>query len=502
MTLVLLIITFFLALSALLYELIAGTLAGYLIGSYTTAFSLTIGFFLAGMGVGAYVSQYLKKHLITIFILLELSVALTGGFVPLLSFAFFVYLPEYFQSFFWCALFLLGIGVGAEIPLLIRLVKKYQTFTKAVANVLGLDYLGALAASWLFPFVLLPQIGLYESAVAAAMVNAAVAALSLYLFKNQINKAFHNKIILTLVLTFILLTALGFLTPWSVQRMEKELYTDDIIYAKQTPYQRIVVTRWRDDIRLFLDGNLQFSTMDEYRYHEVLVHPAFLWVPWARRVLILGGGDGFAAREALKYPQVETITLIDLDPEITELFKEHPLFAKINNYALQNPKVQIINQDAMLYLKTYEGEAYDIIIADLPDPNTEILAKLYSDAFFQWAAKCLAPKGVFITQGGSPFFTRKSFWCIVQTLRTVFNEVKPFYVYVPSFGLWGFVAAAQRPLPTQNLHLQVKTRYLNDQVLPGLFNFPEDTKEIEAPVNRFSEPIIHTIYNEEAAKLY
>lgn len=109
---------------------------------------------------------------------------------------------------------------------------------------------------------------------------------------------------------------------------EAHLYADEIVHAETSPYQRIVITRWKDDLRLFLNNNLQFSSRDEYRYHEALVHPGMSTLPGARRVLVLGGGDGLAVREILKYPQVESVTLVDLDPAMTQLFSTAPLLRK------------------------------------------------------------------------------------------------------------------------------------------------------------------------------
>jgi spermidine synthase len=112
------------------------------------------------------------------------------------------------------------------------------------------------------------------------------------------------------------------------------------VHAENTPYQRIVVTRWKDDLRLHLNNNLQFSSRDEYRYHEALVHPGLSTLPAARRVLVLGGGDGLAVREILKYPQIESVTLVDLDPAMTRLFASAPPLRKLNQDALHSPKVR------------------------------------------------------------------------------------------------------------------------------------------------------------------
>ena len=188
---------------------------------------------------------------------------------------------------------------------------------------LTFDYLGALGASLLFPILLVPKLGMVRSALLFGIINAGVALWSTYLFRDQLGATVR-----------CCGPAASRCWPcwareWlarrgSTQAADNNLYADEVIFARDTRYQRIVLTQWKDDVRLFLSSHLQFSSRDEYRYHEALVHPGLAALPGARRVLVLGGGDGLAVREILKYPDVETITLVDLDPEMTRLFSTHP----------------------------------------------------------------------------------------------------------------------------------------------------------------------------------
>jgi spermidine synthase len=144
---------------------------------------------------------------------------------------------------------------------------------------------------------------------------------------------------------------------------ETTLYADDVILARNTPYQRIVLTAWKDDLRLFLNSHLQFSSRDEYRYHEALVHPGLAALPEARRVLVLGGGDGLALREILRYSHVEHITLVDLDPAMTQLFSTHPELVRLNHGAFSNPRVHVVNADAFVWLEQ-TAETFDFAVVD------------------------------------------------------------------------------------------------------------------------------------------
>ena len=300
----------------LIYELIAGTLASYLLGDSVLQFSTIIGCYLFAMGIGSALSRYIDRGLAYRFVWIELLLGVIGGFSSALLFLAFAY-TQGFQLLMYALVIVIGVLVGLEIPLLMRIVRDRYHFRDVVAHVLTFDYLGALGASLLFPILLVPYLGLVRSAMLFGIVNVAVALWSTFLFANQIASVRSLRL-----LCFVVLCGLGIGLAQAKRitiAAEDNIYADEIIFARDTRYQHIVLTRFKDDIRLFLSSHLQFSSRDEYRYHEALIHPGLSAVPAPRRVLVLGGGDGLAVREILKYPQIESITLVDLDPEMTQL---------------------------------------------------------------------------------------------------------------------------------------------------------------------------------------
>jgi len=260
-----------------------------------------------------------------------------------------------------------------------------------------------------------------------------------------------------------------------------------------------VVTHGRAGHRLFLNGNLQFAERDEYRYHEALVHPVMSGHGAARKVAILGGGDGMAVREVLRYPQVEHITLVELDANMTRLFSTHEALVRLNGGALSSPKLRIVNTDAFQWLQD-EGEMFDVIIVDFPDPTNFSIGKLYTNSFYALLEKRLAASGYAVIQTTSPLVARQSYWTVVQTLESVGLRTAPYHANVPSFGEWGFVIASRRPyrLPDE---LPEGLRFLSPRSLPLLFDFPRDMARVPAPVNRLSNQALVTTYEREWGKV-
>ena len=287
-----------------------------------------------------------------------------------------------------------------------------------------------------------------------------------------------------------------------VSFLENQIYQNEIVLARNTKYQRVIVTRWRSDIRLYLDGHLQFSTVDEHRYHESLIQPAMHLAERPRRVLILGGGDGLAAREVLKHADVDRIDLVDIDPVVTGLFRDHPLLSQVNGGSMRDSRVRIYNVDALRYLNESD-QFYDVIAMDLPDPSTPELSKLYSRGFFQLATRRLAKGGVLATQATSPFRSREAFWCIIHTIQSIRwgpppekpLHVYPYHTVVPTFGTWGFVLAGRERLNTASIKLKVPTKYLSDDLLPTLFVFAPDMNEVETPINSLNDPATFRLYS-------
>jgi spermidine synthase len=236
-----------------------------------------------------------------------------------------------------------------------------------------------------------------------------------------------------------------------------------------------------NDIRFFINGGLQFSTVDEYRYHEVLTHPAQFLVGEAQQALILGGGDGLVARELLKYSNMEHITLVDLDHELTDLFKDSDL-AKLNNYSLRNPKIQIINQDAIIFLRELKKHKFPLIIIDFPDPYNLHTAKLYTRQFYELVKSVLSPNGILALQSTSPLFNRKSFLCIGNTLEEAGFNILPMKVNMRTFEDWGFYLASTQDssfkmkTKLENFYLksEIDTRFLDKQAMKSCINFGKD----------------------------
>ena len=477
----------------LAYELISAALASYVLGDSVTQFSTVIGAYLFAMGVGSWLSRYIERALLVWFVQVELLVGVIGGFSAALLFLAFAHVNDAFRLVLYGTVSVTGVLVGLEIPLIMRILRSEIQFKELVAQVLSFDYLGALAVSILFPLVLAPHLGLLRTAFLFGLLNVLVALWAIRLFRESHGgtRALQAQ---GMVAFLVLLAGFAF-SDRLTALAEESIYTDQIVFAKSTPYQRIVITRWRDDVRLFLNGNLQFSSRDEYRYHEALVHPAMATLPQARRVLILGGGDGLAAREVLKYPQVESITLVDLDATMTSLFRDNRLLSELNRGALSSPKLSVINQDAFVWLDA-NPVMFDLIMIDFPDPSNYSLGKLYSSAFYRLLEKRLSARGLAVIQATSPFYARKSFWCIVATLEDAGLRTAPYHAYVPSFGEWGYIVAGRGAFSLPK-SFPVETRYLTPDTLNTMFDFPADMARVPVEVNRLNNQILVRYFEEE-----
>jgi spermidine synthase len=484
---------FVIAACGLVYELIAGAAASYLLGDSVTQFSLVIGTYLAAMGIGSFLSRFIHYGLVARFFEIELAIAVLGGVSATAMFLAFAHLGGAFKLVLFGFVTTIGVLVGLEIPLVMRILRDRLGFRELVANVLSFDYLGALAVSVAFPLLLAPHLGLIRTAFLFGLMNALVAAWALYLFRAQLLPRAWRVAQVGLV---VALLAAGLAGADRLTTLAEEgLYADRIVHAQSTRYQRIVVTKWREDVRLFLNGNLQFSSRDEYRYHEALVHPALAALPAARRVLVLGGGDGLAVREILRYPRIESVTLVDLDPEMTRLFATAPLLRGLNHDALLSPKVKVVNADAFKWLEE-TGEHFDLIVADFPDPSNYSVGKLYTTAFYQLLERRLSARGIAAIQSTSPLYARKSFWCIVATVEAAGLKATPYHTLVPSFGEWGYVIASREPYvpPARYEH---ELRFLTPDIHPAIFGFPKDMARVPAEVNRLNNQVLVQYYEAE-----
>jgi len=476
----------------LIYELVAGTLASYLVGDSVFQFSTIIGTYLFAMGIGSALSRYLNRGLVYRFVWIELLLGVIGGFSSALLMMAFAF-TQGFELILYALVIVMGVLVGLEIPLLMRIVRDRYEFRDVIAHVLTFDYLGALGASLLFPILLVPRLGLVRSAMLFGLVNAGVALWTTYLFSTQLSGARTLRIASAVVIGAL---AVGMADARRITATaEDNIYADDIIFARDTHYQHLVLTRFKDDLRLFLNSHLQFSSRDEYRYHEALIHPGLAAVPVPRHVLVLGGGDGLAVREILKYPQIETITLVDLDPEMTKLFSTHPMLTKLNDKSFLSPKVHIINADAFPWVDS-NTDSFDFIVIDFPDPTNYSLGKLYTTAFYRAAARHLSAQGLMVVQSTSPMFARDSFWCIAQTLKQSGLQTYPYHVYVPSFGEWGFVLASTHEY-TPPTSLPSGLRFINVEGVSALFQFPPDMAPLPMPPNQLNSQVLVRAYEND-----
>ncbi len=452
------------------------------------------------MGVGSWLSRFVEKNVAERFIEVELAVAILGGTsAPLLFFAFANL--SYFNVVLYVIVFGIGTLVGLEIPLLMRILKDELDFKELVARVLTFDYIGALAASLLFPIFLVPTLGLVRTSLVFGILNAAVALWGTWLLYTLLSERKVQFLRIKAGIIIVLLAIAAVKADVLTVLAEEGLFSDTIIYAKSSSYQRIIVTRGRAGFGLFLNGNLQFNSFDEYRYHEALVHPAMLsFEGKPKNVLVLGGGDGLAVREVLKHQSVEKVTLVDLDPAITELSSKIPVLAELNKNALQDKRVEVVNADAFVWLDNEEIGQFDVAIVDFPDPNNFALGKLYSTRFYKLLKKKLKPDSSLVIQSTSPLYARNSYWCIVKTLESTGFIVKPYQTTVPSFGIWGYVLAKQNDFqkPTK-IPEDLPLKFLDSDSMASMFDFPVDASkpEDELEINRLDNQSLVRYYEAE-----
>jgi len=481
-------------------EYSVSTVAGYLVGNSAAAFTILISTFMFCMGIGAVASEKVARDEVRIFLFVEIVLSiLCATSAVFLSRAAVIDLT-------WEAALLvagfIGLLIGFEVPLLMRINEQHGVLLKEnVARVFAADYMGSFLAGLLFVPVLLPTLGAVLTPVLGGAINLAVAASVFWAFRP--NRGARVLVFgMTMAATIIGLTMVYGETV--VLADEQKQYEDPIVYREQTAYQTIAITELNGENCLYLNGQTQFCSIDEARYHELLVHPAFALNPNARRVLVLGGGDGLATREILKYENAE-VTLVDLDPRMTELAVENPILAGLNGGSLANPRVRVVNADAFTWLAN-DATLWDVVLVDLPDPEHEALAKLYSLEFYRMVKYHLAPGGVMTTQSTSPYHAREAFATIVQTVQAADLSVVPYRVNVPTFGDWGFTMATRREERSAKqmrdaldaFEPRVPTRILNRDAMQAATRFEKgilDDASTKASVNRLMRPTILAAYD-------
>lgn len=491
---------FLCAACGLVYELALTALGSYLIGNSVLQTSIVLSVMVFAMGVGSLAAKPLRHRAAGAFALVEGLLALVGGLSVLVLYVAFAWLRVYTPGVVVVS-FVVGVLIGAEIPLLMTLLQRIrrQEAGGAVADMFAADYVGALVGGLCFPLFLLPTFGQIKGALLVGVVNAlAGMVVVLWIFRRQIRRIVLVGLTAGMAAVLAVLGCAYLLADDIQVTARQQLYREPVIHAERTPYQQIVLTEsptlsGDGDIRLFLDGDLQFSSVDEYRYHESLVHPAM--AGRHSRVLVLGGGDALAAREVLRYDDVRSVTLVELDHAMTHLAATFGPLRALNHHALDDPRTHVVNADAFTWLRDTSRQ-FDTVIIDFPDPDTAALAKLYSVEFYSMVRHALAPGGRVVVQSGSPFFAPNTFWSIEASMRQAGLATTPYHVDVPSFGDWGFVLARSptdaHPLPPRlriGAHAP-KLRFLDARVLRAARVFPKDRQRRDVRASTLMDPAV------------
>lgn len=447
----------------LVYELELVAMASYLIGDSVTQASVVLSVMVFAMGIGSLLAKRLRCHAAVGFALIEVALALVGGFSALVLYASFAWLGESRVALVGFSV-AIGVLIGAEIPLLMTLIQRVdrQDAGGTVADLFAADYVGALVGGLAFPFLLLPTLGQLTGALFTGAVNAAAGgALILWLFRRDLTARSRWLLVLAGICAMALLATAAVLVDDFERAARQAVYGGEVRVAVQTGVQEIVLTgSGRDTLDLYLDGRLRVSARDESRYHESLVHPAMRG-PHAR-VLVLGGGDGLAAREVLRYSDVTRVTVVELDPGVTRLARTDPALSALNGHAYADPRLTAVNADAFTWLRTAH-DRYDVVISDLPDPGITASTKLYSAEFYGLVRRAVAPGGRFVVHAGPPGKRPRTYWTVDATVRAAGMATRPYRVLGRRTGFgaspdrvagdtgaeedWGFVLAAPGGAP-------------------------------------------------------
>lgn len=506
-------------LSGIVAEYILSTLATYFLGNAVLQWTMILSVMLFSMGLGSRLSQFVRKNLLEVFLLIEFTLSLLVSFCVLIAYltaaytsfndSLIIFSFNYEAVIIYTLSTLIGLMIGMEIPLVTRLNENYEDLRVNISNVMEKDYYGSLVGGIFFAFVGLPILGLTYTPFILGSVNLLVAFSLFAILRHMVLPHWRLSIQLAGGLTLLLLAGGVVFAEQVVSYGEQSRYLDRVIFQKQTRYQKIVLTQYKQDHWLYLNGHLQLSTFDEYLYHEPLVHTAMGLSKNPQDVLVLGGGDGCAMREVLKYPSVKNVTLVDLDPEMTRLGAEHPIFREMNQNAFDHPAVRVLNQDGFNYLEDSK-DFYDVIIIDFPDPKTIDLNRLYTLEFYRLCYNQLRPNGLLITQAGSPYYATRAFKGIQKTLEAADFHTLPLHNQVMTMGEWGWLLASKE-VPTEQLKAQVQQldlgqldlRWLNEEALLLITSFGKDWKATPEPeVNTIHNQVIYRYYKKGSWYVY
>ncbi len=539
--------------SGFVFECILSTVGTFVLGNSIEQFSVTISLMMLMMGfAGIQQRRISDDRLVEKFLLVETGLALLGGFAPIAVYAAYSSMDAHFILVQYFFVLSIGFLIGLEIPLVLRINRQFLPQLKSnIASIFSTDYIGAFVGAIVWVYVLLRAFPLTEISFLVAAVNFAVALLtySYFSFRGVASRSRS-------VIAMIGLTATGLVYGYFENRdwsrlLEQRFYSEPIVSSTTTKYQHVVMTAKLDptDYRLFINGNLQFSSLDEHIYHELLVHPAMALARNRRSVLILGGGDGLALREILKYRETEEVTLVDIDPEMIEFAREDHVMNELNAGAFRDARVTAVSpeaaeadrslrpvfehakglgidtedspdQAAVVNVLTVDADKivedlsgpYDVILIDFPDPNSVDLVKLYSREFYFKVNRLLAPSGMMAVQSTSPYHAKESFLCILRTIRSAGYDAVPYHDNVPSFGDWGWVLAwkpaaqdaelSERLLGLDGFALDgARLKYLTlDRFKASLAFGKSDLATENEQLNTLMEPILLRFYLAESWK--
>ncbi len=491
--------------SGIVAEYILSTLASYFIGNAILQFTLIVSIMLFAMGLGSRFSKLFKKQVIVYFIVTELVLSVLVSFSALIAYIFYgvtdiSWLIIYFLSI--C----IGLLIGLEIPFATRINDEYEELRLNISNILEKDYFGSLIGGLFFAFIGLPYLGLTYTPFILGILNLAVSFYLFIILKENVSTSSSKKLQVAYSFVLILILTGLFLAEPIIRFGEQVKYKDKIVYTQQTKYQKIVVTKWKKWYSLYINGNQQLSSFDEFMYHEPMVHIPMKATNSHKNILILGGGDGCLAREVFKYKDVEKVTLVDLDQNMINLGKEYPVFKELNQNSMNNKKITTVTKDAFNFLENTK-EKYDLIFVDLPDPNNVDLNKLYTKEFYKLCRLKLKEDGVFITQAGSPYYATKAFYCIDKTLKAANFKTLPMHNQVLTLGEWGWVMAKKEkisPKEITNIQLNnLELKWLTKQAISQLISFGKplvDTTGVK--INTIFSPKLYTYYKDGNWDLY
>ncbi len=480
-------------------EYILATLASYFLPDATVQWTMIISIMLFSMGIGSRLSKYLVNDLLDKFVIIEFTLSLLVCFSASIVFVS-AGRTIYFGIIIYALSILIGLLIGMEIPLVTRINERYEELRLNIASVMSWDYIGSLFGGVFFVFVGMPYLGMTYTPFVLGLLNFLVA--SVIVFRLGSSLRFKNS--LRIAFLFVLgLIALGsYFSKEIILFGEQKNYKDKIIHISQSRYQKIVITEKQGYSWLFINGHQQLSSFDEWLYHEPLVHPAMQLSGQKEHILVMGGGDGCAVKEILKYPEVKSVTVIDLDSTMINMARKHPALLAINKGSFENKKVQVHYQDAFLF-NEHTDKKYDLILVDLPDPRAIDVNKLYTRQFYEKLHDLLTPSGILITQAGSPYFATKAFYCIEKTFQSAGFHTLPLHNQVLTMGEWGWMIGSKQLSKQQMInklnHVDLsglKLRWLTPSAIKQVYSFGKplsDTSGIE--INTLANPVLPNYYN-------